>query len=149
MMNLIMAVIVEGVHENARRDRELRKQDMRREARYLLPQISAAFAQMDSDGSDDISLEEVSKSSIAKLPSDIRDMLDLDSMTDLFVMLDLDRSGLIKRDEFTEAVLTLALADVPKEVLEMVKLLQHQRAMSQKHFSTLQEQIEMLQTRAW
>merc|ERR1712154_312848 len=60
-------------------------------------------------------------------------------------MLDFDQSGWIHKDEFVEGILALAFSDVSKEVLLMIRLLQHQRVKSDTLLSKLNIQMETLE----
>merc|ERR1712045_814454 len=105
-MNLITAALVEGAFTSAQKDREMRKRDVRRKSVELVPQIKRVFGILDKNGSGSVDMSEVFKLSAKDLPRDLQDVISFDSLTDLFLMLDIDNSGSIDQDEFVDGVLT-------------------------------------------
>ncbi|CAE7661069.1 CACNA1H, partial [Symbiodinium pilosum] len=126
LMNLVTAVLVEGALEHARQDRELEAKVGVVTAKQMLPGILSLFDAVDQDGSGEIVIEEMEKfenSGLHQVPPHFLDRASVESMTELFDMLDVDKSGRINKDEFTEGILDIFLRDVPLSSLQMMKML--------------------------
>jgi len=127
LMNLVTAMLVERALDQAQRDENLRKSELKRKVRYLVPRIKEIFDKIDLDGSGKITLEEVAAFQPEDLPPLLRDTVSAESLLELFEMLDIDGSGDVDQDEFVEGVLNLATAEGPKDLFLMLKLLKLQR----------------------
>jgi len=126
LMNLVTAVLVEGALEHARQDRELEAKVGMVTAKQMLPGILSLFDAVDQDGSGEIVIEEMEKfeqSGLHTVPPHFLDRASVESMTELFDMLDVDKSGRINKDEFTEGILDIFLREVPLSSLQMMKML--------------------------
>ncbi|CAE6957111.1 CACNA1H, partial [Symbiodinium sp. CCMP2456] len=123
LMNLVTAVLVEGALEHARQDRELEAKVGMVTAKQMLPGILSLFDAVDQDGSGEIVIEEMEKfeqSGLHTVPPHFLDRASVESMTELFDMLDVDKSGRINKDEFTEGILDIFLREVPLSSLQMM-----------------------------
>ncbi|CAE7741625.1 unnamed protein product [Symbiodinium sp. CCMP2592] len=92
----------------------------------MLPGILSLFDAVDQDGSGEIVIEEMEKfeqSGLHTVPPHFLDRASVESMTELFDMLDVDKSGRINKDEFTEGILDIFLREVPLSSLQMMKML--------------------------
>jgi len=129
LMNLVTAVIVEGALEHARQDREEEQKLLTATAKDMLTEISGLFQGLDQDGNDMVTKEEVQRAEFEKkvvVPDYILDKASVDSMAELFSKLDVDESGILTREEFTEGLLNIFLLDIPvadMQIMKMVRLL--------------------------
>ncbi|CAE7452806.1 Scn1a [Symbiodinium natans] len=129
LMNLVTAVIVEGALEHARQDREEEQKLLTASAKNMLTEISDLFKGLDHDNNEMLSVSEVQRAEFEKkvaVPSHILDKASVDSMTELFAKLDIDHSGILTREEFTEGLLNIFLLDIPvadMQVMKMVRML--------------------------
>lgn len=123
LMNLVTAVLVEGSLEHARHDREEEKRLLNLSIKNTLPDILKVFDQIDKDGSGLISLDEIVGEKIDIIPAAVLDKASVDSMKELFEMLDVDESGNLTREEFTDGLLSIVLLDVPIPTLQQMKLI--------------------------
>ncbi|CAE7587596.1 Cacna1h [Symbiodinium natans] len=126
LMNLITAVLVEGALEHARQDREEERKLDNITAKQMLPEIVGLFDKMDLDGSGEIGIEEMiqfEKPGSRVMNRRILDRASVDSMEDLFKILDVDGSGRITRAEFEEGLLSIFLREVPISSLQIMRML--------------------------
>merc|ERR1712232_1038673 len=121
-MNLVMAVLVEGALSQASADRELKDQMLKDGIRARVPIIEQVFSLMDCDGNGVITCEEISKLRVDELPQDFMKMIDLDTVRELFEMLDVEQTGEVTKEEFIDGVLSLSLSE-NLENLQLLKLL--------------------------
>merc|ERR1711879_49504 len=85
----------------------------------------------------------------AKIPEEVHKHLKLESMSELFEMLDADGSGEITLDEFLDGLTNLCLAtlsEVPSETILLLKLVRTCRRLSSQVHRTLQE-VKNIQNR--
>jgi hypothetical protein len=137
LMNLITAVIVDTAIAQGGDDRELELATKRKRLRQLEPVIKNIFQELDAasgngEGDGELSLQEfreglvnMKEASKARLPADIRNILDSDQLIDVYEHLDADGSGAIDEDEFIDGIFSLALQSVP---IETTKILQQLRS---------------------
>jgi len=126
IMNLVTAVLVEGALEHARQDRELDRKMNVVTAKQMLPGILDLFDKVDQDGSGEIVIEEMhlfEQTRSDAVPPHFLDRASVESMAELFEMLDVDKSGRVSREEFTEGILDIFLREVPLSSLQMMKML--------------------------
>ncbi|CAE7949980.1 CACNA1H, partial [Symbiodinium sp. KB8] len=89
LMNLVTAVIVEGALEHARQDREEEQKLALVTTKQMLPEIVSLFDMVDKDSSGEIILEEMREFELKQnVPPHILDRASVDSMTELFEILD-------------------------------------------------------------
>jgi len=126
LMNLVTAVMVEGALDIASKDR-LEEQKLEKLAvKQLLKDLLLIFDFVDSDDSGEISITEVKELDRNPLPVQIQSILDqacVDSMLELFDILDVNSSGKLSRLDFIEGLLEIFLREVPVWSLQMLKLL--------------------------
>jgi len=127
LMNLITAVLVEGALEHARQDREEERKMESITTKHMLPEIVGLFDKIDTDCSGEIHIQEMVKfdkpGNEGGINRRILDRASVDSMEELFKILDVDSSGLISRAEFEEGLLNILLREVPVSSLQMMKML--------------------------
>merc|ERR1712232_1246183 len=112
----------EGALSQASADRELKDQMLKDEIRARIPIIEQVFSLMDCDGNGVITCEEISKLRVDELPQDFMKMIDLDTVRELFEMLDVEQTGEVTKEEFIDGVLSLSLSE-NLENLQLLKLL--------------------------
>ncbi|CAE7815819.1 Voltage-dependent T-type calcium channel subunit alpha-1H [Symbiodinium microadriaticum] len=124
VMNLVTAALVEGSMEHAR---ALRKEDDRirsANTKTMLPEILKLFDLADADGSGEIAIEEMREfESNGQIPDQLLDQASVGSMTELFNVLDVDKSGVVTREEFVEGLMDILLRDVPVSQMQQLKML--------------------------
>ncbi|CAE7623859.1 Cacna1h, partial [Symbiodinium pilosum] len=113
VMNLVTAALVEGTLENARMLRQEEDRIKSAQTQQMLPEIMELFDLADTDGSGELAIEEMHAIEEAgHVPYQILDRASVNSMTELFHVLDVDKSGVVSREEFAEGLLDILLRDV-------------------------------------
>eukprot|EP00931_Biecheleriopsis_adriatica_P017405 TRINITY_DN12509_c0_g2_i1.p1 TRINITY_DN12509_c0_g2~~TRINITY_DN12509_c0_g2_i1.p1 ORF type:complete len:633 (-),score=118.28 TRINITY_DN12509_c0_g2_i1:250-2148(-) len=123
LMNLVTAVLVEGALEHARQDKEEESRLVDSIVRAAVPHIVSIFDRIDADGSGTIALDEIVHLPLQMIPSELLDKASVHSMKELFEMLDVDCTGELTRDEFTEGLLSIFLLDVPLYQMQQIRML--------------------------
>jgi len=124
MVNLVTAVIVDGAIEQSRNDRDTQKAHDAEKFRKILPILKKRFADMDEDGNDLLTVEEV-----LNAPEDVKHSLeefgldDENALAELFEMIDVDESGEINCDEFCDGIFKLVNSEAPVELVRILKQL--------------------------
>lgn len=131
LMNLVTAVLVEGALANAANDKELGRHDMKQKVRKFAPKVMQVFAEIDEDGSGTIDRHEVTKINLDELPIELNSE-HVESLEDLFDMLDVEGKGTLTQAEFADGLLNLLTMDVPVHQMKTFKILQlHTTALDQ------------------
>ena len=86
------AVILEGVIEQNKNDREVNKKHREVRLTEMIPVLRKMFHDLDADGSGDVTLVELEEA-LEELKEGLLQFLNADSLVDLFAMLDIDGSG--------------------------------------------------------
>eukprot|EP00439_Symbiodinium_sp_Y106_P049700 s944_g6.t1 len=123
LMNLITAVLVENALEFAAHEAEAERIKTKQRVKEALPRLLEIFNEIDEDASGCVTHDEIEKVSVDVLPPRLLETVSVDSMTDLFELLDVDGSGRLTRGEFVEGLLNLVLMDVPIWTIQSLKLL--------------------------
>lgn len=90
----------------------------------MLPEILKLFDLADADGSGEIAIEEMREfESSGQIPDQLLDQASVGSMTELFNVLDVDKSGVVTREEFVEGLMDILLRDVPVSQMQQLKML--------------------------
>merc|ERR1719464_633328 len=102
MLNILTGVFVQSTSAVARVDQDLIIHEEMKRAESNINQIRALFAELDSDSSGTITLDELKKSLADHKVRAHFSMLDLDvsSVKGLFKLIDTDESGEVGIDEF-------------------------------------------------
>jgi len=131
LMNLVTAVIVEGALDHARKDREEENKMQTAKAKNMLSEIEDLFQTLDKDQNKIIRLDEIERAERdpkMEVYSHVFDKASVESLTELFKRLDLDESGELTRDEFTEGLLNILLLDIPVSDLQVLKMMRLMRS---------------------
>mmetsp|Transcript_9186 Transcript_9186/g.21826 ORF Transcript_9186/g.21826 Transcript_9186/m.21826 type:complete len:564 (-) Transcript_9186:26-1717(-) len=124
VMNLVTAALVEGTLENARMLRQEEERMRSANTQQMLPEILELFDRADEDGSGELAIDEMRRFEEAgHVPEQILDRASVSSMTELFNVLDVDKSGVVTREEFAEGLLDILLRDVSVSALQQMKIL--------------------------
>eukprot|EP00913_Durusdinium_trenchii_P018735 g17605.t1 len=128
LMNLVTAVLVEHALEHAAHEAESERLKTKQKIKEpcgdaALPALLDIFQKLDTDESGCITREEIENVSLDMLPPKLLETVSVDSMSDLFDLLDVDGGGQLTQSEFVEGLLNLVLLDVPIWTLQSLKLL--------------------------
>ncbi|CAJ1426589.1 unnamed protein product [Effrenium voratum] len=123
LMNLVTAVIIEGALDQAAKKHEEERILMKQKVKQSLPSLLETFLAIDVDGSGLITKEELANMPLDMLPPNFLKNLPIDSMMDLFEVLDVDDSNSVSQAEFVEGLLNLAMLDTPIWNIQSLKLL--------------------------
>ncbi|CAJ1426570.1 unnamed protein product, partial [Effrenium voratum] len=126
LMNLVTAVLVEGALEHARQEKEEEVKLGNEQVKAMIPQLRDIFTKLDRDGNQEIHLKEIQQAERdgkVKVPDNILDKASVQSMTELFSMLDVDKSGHLNCEEFIDGCLNIFLLDIPLRDLMMLKMI--------------------------
>lgn len=138
LMNLITAVLVESSLEQAQHEAESERLQLKKRIKEALPRLLQTFTELDTDGSGSLTLEEVQGVPIEILPAKMLETMSVDSMPELFELLDVDCSGQLDQREFIDGLLNLVLLDVPISTIQSLRLLRLLRTMVSKLDSDVQ-----------
>merc|ERR1712032_451997 len=119
LMNIVTAIMVESSLRTANEDLEARKawEAMRRKA--LKPKLEYLFHLIDTDGSGEVDMKEIQEAS-EEVQEQLRQIVDLDDLVEIFAMLDVDGSGGVSIDEFVDGIM-LSQSDKPSELTLIIK----------------------------
>jgi len=152
LMNLVTAVIVEAAMEHARQDKDYRRNLQVQRVKELTPKLKDFFRMIDVNGSGEIEMMEIEHLVRSDtIPTEVREVLKLDTFVELMETLDDDGSGTIDEDEFVDGLLNLCLAElnqVPTESVMILKLLRHMRRSSyerEQWYPSIDQRFDALQ----
>eukprot|EP00434_Breviolum_minutum_P030870 symbB.v1.2.027301.t1/scaffold2790.1/size70228/6 len=123
LLNLVTASLVENAMDNAATAAEHERLILKRKVRGALPSLIALFQKLDTDGSGLLTHDEVDSVPLDILPPRVLDSVYVDSMRDVFDLLDVDECGFLTQMEFVEGLLNLCLLDMPVATMQNMKLL--------------------------
>lgn len=129
MMNLITALLVEDSLNSAKMDQEMKSVFAREKIKHLKPALRTLFQSIDVSGDGIIEVKEVVQSmrSGLKIPPELHDIVNPARMLDLFEALDVDNSGDLNEAEFVEGMCCVAVAEMPRETMQVLQLLRSLR----------------------
>ncbi|CAJ1379610.1 unnamed protein product [Effrenium voratum] len=124
LMNLVTAVMVNSALDQASEDKDVKRAYEAVQKRKQLERLKIMFLELDSDGSGELTLEE-----LRSAPEEVREQLQEVAATEerakdiegLFQMLDYDGGGSLDTEEFCEGVLRASTSDKPLELSRLVK----------------------------
>jgi len=128
LMNMVTAVLVEGALSQANNDREARKHFLVTKIKEMTPVYKELFRNLDENGNGVVTVGELINVTDDDIPDPFKKALadfKLESMVELFEVLDGDTSGHITEDEFIDGLLNLSLSEfnaVPPEIIVILKL---------------------------
>lgn len=122
LVNLVTAVIVEGAIQAGNEDAEAIRRYKQYRFMKMLPELRAKFREMDQDGNDLLTLEEVVHAPAA-IKHDLSEFVDGEGLHELFEMIDIDESGEINSDEFCDGIAKLVNSEAPVELIRILKQL--------------------------
>lgn len=131
LMNLVTAVLVEGALEHARQEKEEEILMSNEKVKLMIPQLKQLFEDLDKDNSGDLhqaEIEQAEREGRVVVPEHILDKASVGSMTELFLNLDVDKSGKLTCAEFIEGCMNIFLLDIPVRdmmMMKMIRLLRH------------------------
>jgi len=123
LMNLVMAKIVEGALDAAQHDREMERQQRKEKVKAIIPMLKRVFDRMDRDGSGNVDLHELEILGMLEVPEELEPLVMMDSMVELFEILDIDNSGTVSQDEFIEGILSMHISEVPLQQVQMLQMI--------------------------
>lgn len=100
--------------------------------------LHTVFQKIDADHSGLIQKSEVLRVDVGDLPEAFNKMVNLESLVELFDMLDVDQSGSLDESEFIDGVLSLVLSGVSVETIQMLKLLRLGRVQDKESHEVLE-----------
>jgi len=130
LMNLVTAMIVEDSIKRSHQDEDLVHRFRRRKFQRLKPIITAVYEEMDADHDGQLEISEILNSIghiKTKVPHELQAVLSPERLADIFEYIDLDGSGELSREEFTEGVGNLAVSNVAVETTQILTILREQR----------------------
>ncbi|CAK8999380.1 unnamed protein product [Durusdinium trenchii] len=122
LMNLVTAVLVEHALEHASQEAELARIRTKEQIKATLPELLDIFSALDKDDSGYITREEVANVSLHVLPKTVLEKVTVDSMEDMFELLDVDGGGSLSLAEFLDGLLLVLLMDMPSWAVQLQKL---------------------------
>ncbi|CAE8601691.1 unnamed protein product [Polarella glacialis] len=112
LMNLVTAILVESALARAAGDKDHLKNVMKQKIRLALPALETAFDDLDTDNSGFLTREEVEHVPLEMLPAAVISESGINSMAELFDLLDVDDTNSLDRTEFLEGLISIFLQDV-------------------------------------
>ncbi|CAK9109206.1 unnamed protein product [Durusdinium trenchii] len=120
LMNLVTAIMVNSALDQASEDKDVKRAYEAVQKRKQLEQLKVMFLELDTDGSGELTLEELKTA-----PEEVREQLEAVAGTEdiegLFQMLDYDGGGSLDTSEFCEGVLKASTSEKPLELTRLVK----------------------------
>uniref|UniRef100_A0A7S0B1Q9 EF-hand domain-containing protein n=1 Tax=Pyrodinium bahamense TaxID=73915 RepID=A0A7S0B1Q9_9DINO len=123
LMNLVTATLVEHAISNSSIDESMKREEIKRKVRELVPRVKNAFRELD-DGSGQVHMEDLATANFANMPGldGVSQILTPQVLVDLWYFFDADDSGFISEEEFVNGVLQLALSETSFEITEVKHL---------------------------
>merc|ERR1719487_1490582 len=141
LMNLVTAVIVEGSFEQAKSDQIFAKKERQRAMSKLLPVVREIFAQLDKDGSGQVTLEEFAEAD-ETVRLALEKVCQTDDLVELFEMLDVDGSGSVEIEEFAEQLANFGTTDQPFINVRLMK----QMELSRREIKSIYTRVDNVQS---
>ncbi|CAL1172250.1 unnamed protein product, partial [Cladocopium goreaui] len=120
LMNLVTAVMVNSALDQASEDKDVKRAYEAVQKRKQLEQLKVMFLELDSDGSGELTLEEL-KGAPEEVREQLKEVAGTEDIEGLFQMLDYDGGGSLDTDEFCEGVLRASTSEKPLELTRLVK----------------------------
>jgi len=123
LMNLVTAVLVETSMSFTASEQERERLETKEKIKQALPDLCNLFDEWDEDHDGSITRAELGKLPIDVLPAYLVEVMPVDSMSELFDLLDVDETNSLTREELVDGLLNLLLLDIPRWAIEHVKML--------------------------
>ncbi|CAE7368069.1 CAC [Symbiodinium natans] len=120
LMNLVTAVMVNSALDQASEDKDVKRAYEAVQKRRQLEELKVMFLELDSDGSGELTLEEL-RSAPEEVLEQLREVAGTEDIDGLFQMLDYDGGGSLDTAEFCEGVLRASTSETPIELTRLVK----------------------------
>jgi Ca2+-binding EF-hand superfamily protein len=148
LMNLVTAVIVEGSFEQATQDKEVAKAYKNNLVIEMMPKIKLLFEKLDTDGSGDISVDEI-ESAPPELSEELAKCFKTDDMIELFEILDTDQDGKVSIKEFCQELVKVVISERSVDQVRVQKSMIAMRSVVNEIRSDVQSQgTELLRQQA-
>lgn len=123
LMNLVTATLVEHAISNSSMDESMKREEIKRKVRELVPRVKNAFRELE-DGSGQVHMQDLATANFASMPGldGVSQILTPQVLVDLWYFFDADDSGFISEEEFVNGVLQLALSETSFEITEVKHL---------------------------
>lgn len=128
LMNLVLANIVEQALASAHSDQELEIKIRGERIREMAPILEDIFKSLDIEDKNVLTLEQLVEIDMSQLPPDMQECFNLDSVADLFLLLDSDCSGEVEKEEFLEGFMSFCISEEPaasvhtRKVMKLLRL---------------------------
>lgn len=135
LMNMVTAVLVEGATSQANNDRDERRRFLTSRIATQLPMYRKLFRKLDNDGTKSVTVRELQALNMNDLPDPLRQTIQnfrLESMGELFELLDGDMSGDIDESEFVDGLLNFNIWEFQNINPETLMTLKITRATSRR-----------------
>jgi len=120
LMNLVTAVMVNSALDQASADKDVKRAYEAVQKRRQLDELKIMFLELDSDGSGELTLEEL-RGAPEEVIEQLREVAGTEDIEGLFQMLDYDGGGSLDTSEFCEGVLRASTSETPIELTRLVK----------------------------
>lgn len=119
LMNIVTAIMVESSLRTANEDQEAKKAWESMKRKRTMPRLAQIFMDLDTNGDGEVDLQELMKAP-EEVQDQIKRIVDLEQLEEVFRMLDYDNSGTISIDEFVDGIMK-SQQDKPSELFVIVK----------------------------
>jgi hypothetical protein len=113
MMNLILANIVEQALVSAHGDQEWERKIRRQCIREMVPHLEEIFIYLDTDSKNFLTNDQLMEIDNDTLPADMQECFQLESIADLFGVLDIDGSGQVSKEDFIGGIMSFCITSEP------------------------------------
>lgn len=120
LMNLTTAVVVNTALEQAYQDKSLQQEAEKKERKKLLIKLKAIFRRLDDDDSGEVTREEINNIDDSDRKQ-LEIVMGISDPTEIFDMLDIDKSGSLAIDEFCEGIWQMVTQPGSLEVKRLEK----------------------------
>jgi len=124
LMNLVTAVLVDKAISSTNMDEKMKREEMKRKIRDLVPKIQAAFRFLDADGNGQVQKSEILDANYAAMPpiADIAHLLTRQTLAEFFDVFDEDDSGSVSEHEFVHGVMRLVMSELSDTSIEVTEV---------------------------
>merc|ERR1719460_198515 len=143
LMNLLMAIIVEGSMEQSRNDVEVAQQLKSEMMKKYLPKLYQVFMDLDEDGSGSLGLEEV-QGAPESVKGELMKLVGQDDIEELFQVLDRDGGGELDIEEFFDGISQIVMGKVDMDQLRMMKFITQANQKQKEEFESMNQKIDFV-----